>query len=160
VGVLQLGRLHPDEVFQFLEPALHKAYGYGILAWEWQTGLRNWSAPLLFSWLFRAGDQFGIHDAQARRALVALPLWALHGMALFSVYRLAERRLLPSRARWVMGLIGLWSIVVTWAGRTMSEAISAGFLVWALDRLDARGKPRDAALGGALLGLSVVARYG
>jgi GPI mannosyltransferase 3 len=160
VAVVQLGRLHPDEVYQSLEPALNKAYGYGILAWEWTVGLRNWSVPLLLSGLFRFGDQFGLNDPIARRALVAVPLWALHGMALFSVYRFAERRLPARRALWAMGLIGLWCLVVTWAGRTMSESISAGFLVWALERLDVRGKRKDAALGGALLGLSVVARYG
>ena len=39
-AVLQLGRLHPDEVFQFLEPANVQAFGYGTLAWEWDAGLR------------------------------------------------------------------------------------------------------------------------
>jgi GPI mannosyltransferase 3 len=160
VGAIQLGRLHPDEVYQYLEPALHKAYGYGVLAWEWQVGLRNWSVPLLLSFLFKLGDAFGLSEPQARRLLVGVPLWALQGAALLSVYRLAARRLSAASARWAMVLMGLWCIAVTWQGRTMSESISAGFLVWALERLDARGKPNDAALGGALLGLSVVARYG
>lgn len=160
VGAVQLGRLHPDEVFQSLEPALHKAYGYGVLAWEWQVGLRNWSVPLLLAGLFKLGDQLGLSDPQARRALAGLPLWLLHAMALWSVYRLAERRLSPRSAKLAMGLVGLWWLVVTWAGRTMSESISTGFLLWALGHLDRRGRAREAALGGALLGLAVVARYG
>lgn len=160
VAVVQLGRLHPDEVYQSLEPALHKAYGFGVLAWEWQVGLRNWSVPLAFSALLKLGDAFGIADAQARRALLEVPVWALHGAALWAVYRLAERRVGAARAAWAMVLVGLWSLVVTWSGRTMSESLSTGFLLWALERLDARGRASAAALGGALLGLSVVARYG
>ncbi|HEX8537633.1 MAG TPA: mannosyltransferase, partial [Cystobacter sp.] len=36
LAVAQLGRIHPDEVYQLLEPAWFRAHGYGVLAWEWR----------------------------------------------------------------------------------------------------------------------------
>ena len=35
----------PDEIFQVLEPAHRLAYGYGLVAWEFQLGVRSWLMP-------------------------------------------------------------------------------------------------------------------
>src|SRR5216683_2421204 len=48
LALVQLGRIHPDELYQTLEPAYFRAHGYGLLAWEWQAGIRNWAVPLPF----------------------------------------------------------------------------------------------------------------
>jgi phosphatidylinositol glycan class B len=37
--------LHPDEFFQYLEPAWKHLHGYGWMAWEWSVGLRSWLLP-------------------------------------------------------------------------------------------------------------------
>lgn len=37
--------MHPDEFFQYLEPAWKHLYGYGWMAWEWSVGLRSWVLP-------------------------------------------------------------------------------------------------------------------
>jgi hypothetical protein len=37
--------LHPDEFFQYLEPAWWHLHGYGWPAWEWAVGLRSWVLP-------------------------------------------------------------------------------------------------------------------
>lgn len=158
VAVLQLGRLHPDEVFQSLEPANWRAFGYGVLAWEWQQGLRNWVVPGLFSWLLKACAAVGLDHPLARRAVLEVPQWLLHAAMLLSVYRFAERRV-GALAVWAFPLVGLSGLVLHFAGRTMGEAWSAAFLVWGLERLDARGV-RPSAEGGLVLGLAVVARYG
>ena len=44
-ALLLLGRLHPDELFQSLEIALHRAYGFGIVPWEWQVPPNAATAP-------------------------------------------------------------------------------------------------------------------
>src|SRR5690348_17288440 len=36
---------HPDEIFQYLEPAHRLVYGYGFVTWEYRFGLRNWLLP-------------------------------------------------------------------------------------------------------------------
>jgi hypothetical protein len=174
IAVLQLGRLHPDEVYQFLEPAHFKAFGYGIVAWEWDLarggGIRNWAIPGLFAGLLKACAALGIDDPWKRRAVLELPQAALHVWMLWAVYRLAARRVEPNLARWSIPLVGLYMPVLAFAGRTLGESFSAAFLVIGCSLLVPRapaGPPPARSLinlfsiaGGALLGLSVVARYG
>ncbi|MBE2249083.1 MAG: mannosyltransferase [Myxococcus sp.] len=158
-AVFQLGRLHPDELFQSLEPANFKAFGYGVMAWEWQTGLRNWAVPGLFAWLLKACAAVGLDHPQARRAVCEVPQYALHAAMLLAAYRFTARRVGAERALWAIPLLGLTGLVIHFAGRTMGESWSTAFLVWGVERLDARGV-KPAALGGALLGCAVVTRYG
>ncbi len=168
LAVFQLGRLHPDEVFQTLEPALNRAFGYGVMAWEWSQGLRNWVIPGAFAWLLKLGAALGINDPQARRALLELPQYGLHAAMLLSVYRYAARRVPSAQARWCLVLVGVYGPVVNFGGRTMSESFSTAFLVIALERLDCAleeplAGPRRwwvPAVGGLLLGAAVIARYG
>jgi GPI mannosyltransferase 3 len=165
VAVVQLGRLHPDEVFQVLEPANVLAFGYGIVAWEWEVGLRNWAVPGLFAGLLKLGDLLGVRDPLARRIVLAVPLAALHFAMLLAVHRIAVRKL-PARSRawalWAIPLVGLYGPVIHFAARTLSESYSTALVVLALERLESTDERGGlaAALGGALLGLAVVTRYG
>jgi GPI mannosyltransferase 3 len=161
VAVGQLGRLHPDEVYQFLEPAWFRAHGYGVLAWEWKEGLRNWALPLLASWLLRLAALLGLDHPVAYRALLALPQAGLHAAALLAVHRYARRRVDAPTALLSTALVALYAPVVVFAGRTLGESFSAAFLVLALVALEGEGgRLRAAGLaGGAWLGLAVVARY-
>ncbi len=162
-AVFRMGRLHPDEVYQSLDPAMNRAFGYGVLAWEWQVGLRNWFVPGLFSYLLQLAEVFGVRDVQARRFVLALPQYALHLAMLLAVWRFTLRRTNARFASWAVLLTGLNPFVIAFAGRTMSESFSAAFLVWGLERLDASDadtRPPIAFLGGVLLGFAQVTRYG
>ncbi|MGA9526324.1 MAG: glycosyltransferase family 39 protein [Myxococcaceae bacterium] len=164
LAALQLGRWHPDEVYQFLEPAWFRVHGYGVRAWEWKVGLRNWSVPLVFSWMLQLAQALGITHPQAYRALIALPQLVLHGAMMVAVWRYSERRL--GRAglfpvAFATLLVGLYAPTILFAGRTMGESLSAAFLVLAFERLDRLSESRaDGLAAGLWLGLSVVARYG
>ena len=222
IAVLQLGRLHPDEVFQVLEPAQRFAFGDGSLTWEWKEGLRNWALPGTLGLLLKACGALGIDDPQWRRAVLELPQYALHVAALAAVYRLALRRLAASAASDLIGshlapdlaphaaslsskgddpsfvdrcrlrhhlghdlrsnqvgrgtseltsarglalaavlLVAAHAPVLHFAGRTLSESISAPLLLWGLERVELRGaRARVYWLAGVLLGLAVVVRYG
>jgi phosphatidylinositol glycan class B len=171
-AVVLLGRLHPDELFQSLEVALHRHAGFGIMAWEWEIpahpetalnpwGIRNWAVPMLFSALFRLGDLVGISSVMGRRVLLEIPQYALHAAMLAAVFRLVARRLGEKAGRWSLWLVALYGPVVWFGGRTLSESFSVAFLVWGLERLDAEGESyAQALLGGLLLGLAEVTRYG
>ena len=160
LAVAQLGRLHPDEVYQTLEPAWWRAHGYGVLAWEWQVGLRNWSVPLFFSVLLRACAAVGISHPVAYRAVLEGPQYLLNVWALAAAYRYAERRVGGAGAGISLVLVGLYGAWVAFAGRTMSESFSASLLLVALEALDRPPSARAGLLAGGMLGLSVVARYG
>jgi GPI mannosyltransferase 3 len=161
IAVAQLGRIHPDEVYQVLEPAWHRAHGYGVLAWEWRDGLRNWAVPLVISWLLRLADLLGLTHPQAYRALIAVPQAALHGGMLLAAYRFTARRTGQAGGLLATLLLGLYGPVLVFAGRTMSESFSAAFLVVGLEALDRKERlERAGLLGGLALGLAVVTRYG
>ncbi|WP_257454706.1 glycosyltransferase family 39 protein [Archangium lipolyticum] len=161
IAVAQLGRIHPDEVYQLLEPAWHRAHGYGVLAWEWRVGLRNWAAPGLAAWLLRLADALGLTHPVAYRALLAVPQVALHGWMSWAVYRFAERRAGHAGGLFSLLVVGLYGPVLVFAGRTLGESLSTAFLVVAMEALDRDERPVRAGLvGGLALGLSVVARYG
>lgn len=171
-ALLLLGRLHPDELFQSLEVAMQRTYGFGVVPWEWQVppnpaaavqpwGIRNYAVPMLFSALFKAGDALGLSSVMARRVLAELPQFLLHVAMLGAVWRLSMRRLGAPLARYALWLVALYAPLVWFGGRTMSESFSTAFLVWGLERLDAEdGGALGWTWGGALLGLGQVTRYG
>src|SRR2546423_190182 len=41
------GLYWPDEIYQSLEPAHRLVFGYGMVAWEFIEGARNWALPAL-----------------------------------------------------------------------------------------------------------------
>lgn len=171
IAVLQLGRLHPDEVYQVLEPANHFAFGKGWISWEWEEGLRNWALPGALGSLLELCRALGIKDPQLRRAVLELPQYALHALSLGAMYRLIRRyagnaiNAIPTvHELWLVlgvALMALYAPVLHFAGRTLSESISTSFLLWGLERADARRlRARSYVIAGVLLGLSVVVRYG
>src|ERR1041385_2826027 len=44
----------PDEIFQAREPAHRLVYGYGIVPWEWRSGMRSWVFPAAIAGIMRA----------------------------------------------------------------------------------------------------------
>jgi GPI mannosyltransferase 3 len=54
----------PDEIFQASEPAHRLVYGSGLVAWEFQLGVRSWLLPGVIAALMElariAGDGPGI----------------------------------------------------------------------------------------------------
>jgi GPI mannosyltransferase 3 len=160
-AVAILGRLHPDEVYQFLEPAFARVHGYGVLAWEWKSGLRNWAVPLLLAAVLRAASWLGLTDPWVARGLLAVPLWALQAWGLVSAARLGRRRAGPL-AGWVSAFaLGCLPIYVVFAGRTLGESLSAALLLVAAEALSREERARESGLlGGAALGLAFVVRYG
>ncbi|WP_257459602.1 glycosyltransferase family protein [Archangium lipolyticum] len=167
LAVAQLGRIHPDEVYQVLEPAWYRAHGYGVMSWEWKEGIRNWAIPGLFSWLLRLCRVLGIEHPLGYRAVLELPQYALHLAALAAVERWS-RRSLPVYGAWLAtALVALYRPVLEYAGRTLSESFSAAFLVLAFERIASseegespERRLRRGMVAGALLGLAVVSRYG
>jgi phosphatidylinositol glycan class B len=160
-AVAVLGRLHPDEVYQFLEPAFSRVHGFGVLAWEWKAGLRNWAAPLVLAAVLRMGSWLGLTDPWVARGLLAVPLWALQAWGLVSAARLGRRRAGPLGGWVTVFAVGLLPVYLVFAGRTLGESLSVALLLVAADGLSREERPPNSGLlGGAALGLAFVVRYG
>src|SRR5690606_17378937 len=48
-AVTEPAYLHPDALFQALEPAFSLVWGYGIETWEFREGMRSWVWPGLLA---------------------------------------------------------------------------------------------------------------
>ena len=159
-AVAVLGRLHPDEVYQFLEPAYARVHGYGVLAWEWKAGLRNWAVPLVLAAGLRVGSWFRLTDPWVARGLLAVPLWALQTWGLVSAARLGRQRAGPLGGWVTVFAVGLLPVFLVFAGRTLGESLSVALLLVAAEALSREERARNSGLlGGAALGLAFVVRY-
>jgi phosphatidylinositol glycan class B len=150
----------PDEVYQSLEPAHRLVFGYGLVAWEFIEGARTWALPGLVAVVLKLCALLG--QNQPTQYLVAVKgVFVLASLAAaWGAHRLA-RASGASEASAVAGMavIALSGPLVYFAPRAMSENASAALGVWglalSLDRTASRGR---LALGGSLLGLSVLFR--
>src|SRR2546423_14863646 len=81
------GRVHQDEIFQFLEPANHIALGPWVRSWEWEQGLRNWAVPGLLGGDLKVLTILGVRHPWEHATAVGAhcpPAQALAPLALFS----------------------------------------------------------------------------
>jgi len=54
------GYVHPDALYQALEPAFRVVWGHGVVAWEFREGLRSWSWPGLLAIPMAVCKWFGL----------------------------------------------------------------------------------------------------
>jgi phosphatidylinositol glycan class B len=150
----------PDEIHQSLEPAHRLVFGYGLVAWEFSEGARNWAFPGLIAGLMAAvaglgGDTPDVYLPVIRLVFVAMSL----GTAL-GIYRLArnwgasEEAAAAGAAVWALAAPSIY-----FAHRAMSENAATVAAVWAVGFLLAPlASRRSLWLGASLLGFSVLFR--
>lgn len=141
--------LHPDEIFQYLEPAWRHLHGVGWQPWEYRVGARSWVLPayhgawmVLLSWV-------GVRSGAAVHGWLRLH-WALLGLLLvWASWRAGcsiTRAVLgasPAGPRptatpvpgWQGGLlaaalVALWPTLAYFAPHTLSELPSMFLIVW------------------------------
>ncbi len=149
-----------DEIFQTSEPAHRLVYGSGLVAWEFQLGVRSWLLPGLIAGLMELSRIIGdgpdfylpviavVFAALAAAPVVCCFLWC---RPLFGV----QGALLAGLA------VAIAAEPVYFGARTLSETVAGHLLVVALWVLEP-GYPvisrRRLFAGGALLGLVFATR--
>lgn len=178
------GPAHPDEYFQYLEPAWWHLTGAGVETWEWSDGIRSWVLPTYhgawLSALMSLGVPHGrplvwflkVHWALVNTALVIVAFRGAAAGARSIVraregdgaagYTGAEAGLLGAL------LVGAFPLLVTYGSHTLSEMPSMLCLVAGLVLVvELQERPaaevnsalgRKAALAGALLSLGACLR--
>jgi hypothetical protein len=173
--------LHPDEYFQYLEPAYWHLTGVGLEAWEWREGIRSWVLPFYNGAWLALLMRLGVRSGPTLALCLKLH-WALLAASVIPLaYRgasLVSRRLQPvsaapdaAAAGCEGGLIAAalcagFPLLVVYSAHTLSEVPSmlcllAG-LVLCAELLEAAEAPaldlRRGALAGALLSLGACLR--
>lgn len=150
----------PDEVYQSLEPAHRLVYGYGLVAWEFVEGARNWALPGLVAGVLGLGRLVGLTDPAGYLAWVK-GFFALVGTATaWATWRLARAAGASTlAASGGAALFALASVPLYFAPRAMSENASALPVVLGLAlALPGTASRRALVAGASLLGLAVLLR--
>lgn len=154
------GLYWPDEIYQSLEPAHRLVFGYGLVAWEFIEGARNWALPGLVAGLMEVARALGLNTPAGYLGLVK-GCFALLGTAgAWGSYRLARTYgAVPLAAAAGACLMALGAVPLYFGPRAMSENASALPVVLGLSIALAPDASRRAlGVGASLLGLAVMLR--
>jgi hypothetical protein len=150
----------PDEIHQSLEPAHRLVFGYGLVAWEFSEGARNWAFPGFIAGLMRATAALGADSPHLYLTVIRFVFVALSLGAAVGIYRVAriwgasEEAAATGTAVWALAAPAIY-----FAHRAMSENAATVAVIWAVAfLLDPRASRRSTWLGASLLGLSVLFR--
>jgi phosphatidylinositol glycan class B len=150
----------PDEVYQSLEPAHRLVFGYGLVAWEFIQGARNWALPGLVAALMEVARGLGLDTPGGYLGFIKGSFALMGTGCVWGSYRLARvYGAVPLAAAAGASLLALGSVPIYFAPRAMSENASALPVVWGLALALVPGASRRAvAVGASLLGLAVLLR--
>jgi len=149
------GRVHPDEIFQYLEPANHLAFGPWIRSWEWEQGLRNWAVPGALGGLLELLSLVGVRHPWALAGVVFMSCAAMQAIGTVALHRLIEERDGGGPALLAAIVHASWGGWLLYAARPLGDGLSVAALLPAL--LFAQRK--DGFRCGLLLGAAFVIRY-
>jgi phosphatidylinositol glycan class B len=121
---------HPDELYQSLEQGHRLAFGYGVVPWEFEEGIRSYVIPVMMAAVMRIAAVFS-DDPDVYLGACRVALAVLSVVPVVSIYRLGRER---SLAAAVLGSLAFATSfeAVYFSGRALSEAVSAVFLICAV----------------------------
>ena len=149
---------HPDEIFQYLEPAWRLLGHDSIITWEWRYGMRSWLLPAVMTGPVAIGDWLapgGMGAFVLPRLVVALASLSIVASAWAFGARVSRSHAM------IAGLVAaIWFEFVYFAPHTLGEPLStAAILPAALLLTRAMPSRRDLLAAGALLALAVLFRF-
>jgi hypothetical protein len=158
--LLEPSAVWPDEIFQATEPAHRLVFGNGLVAWEFQLGVRSWLLPGLIAALMEfsriVGDGPGYY-----LPLIAVAFGALAATPVICAYLWCRPMFGIVGALLAAAAVTIAPELVYFGARTLSEVVAAHLLVVALYVLEPGRRVtsfRRLLTGGALLGLVCVMR--
>ena len=122
---------HPDEIFQYQEPAHRWLTGLGVPTWEWRWHLRSWLLPVLV-WPVMAASRFlsGNPHFYTNLLSLLLSLAALPGVA--AAYRWGEQQN-QKQAALITGFIAaVWFELVYFSAHLLPDTLAVDLLIPAL----------------------------
>ena len=150
----------PDEIFQTSEPAHRLVFGSGLVAWEFQLGVRSWLLPGIIAGLMELSRIIG-DGPDYYLPVIAVGFAGLAAAPVVCCF-LWCRPLLGVAGALLAGLaVAVAAEPVYFGARTLSETVAGHLLVvgiWALEPGYPVVSRRRLFYGGALLGLVFATR--
>jgi hypothetical protein len=155
VSAIPFSALHPDEIWQYLEPAYKLIDWHAVVTWDQRAGLRSWLLPEVLAVPMYLGHLFSPHS-EAHLFAVRLSMAAVSLLIVWAAYRLG-RAVSPIHAFVAAFVAATWSEFIYMAPRALTDSVSASLFAGGAALLLARSRRSDYAAG-LLLGLAFVVR--
>lgn len=154
------GIFWPDEIYQSFEPAHRLVFGYGMVAWEFIDGARNWALPGFVAFWLKLFAVLGLTQPAQYIHGVKVVFALIGAGTAWGVYKLSRNA--GATRRWALlgaAAFSFASIPLYFGARAMSETAAALPAVWGLALL-VKSPPsmRGRLAGASLLGLAVLFR--
>lgn len=162
IGFFQPASDWPDEVFQSREPAHRLVYGYGVVPWEWRSGMRSWVLPAALAGVMRATSWMG-PAATGYNLGILLALSALSLTVVWAAYQWGLRAGGLPAAIITATACAVWYDLIYYDPQALPGIVAAHLLVPGMyfgifgDSLPVRERTRM-WMAGALLGLALALR--
>src|SRR5437588_7345464 len=119
--------LHPDEIFQCLEPAWRMLGHDGIVSWEWRYGMRAWLLPSLMAAPVGLGDWV----APGGSGAFVLPrvVAALVSLSIVASAWSFGARISRTHAIVAAFVAAIWFEFVSFAPHTLSEPLATAIIL-------------------------------
>lgn len=130
------GRLHPDEVHQWVEPAWRWVVGYGTTTREWYLGMRNVLGPGLVAALLSAVRRLGVTSPAATLHALHLVTGLCSLRALVALHTHLARRTDAVTAELAVALLACSVPLANLLFRPMGESLSLLAVLMALACFD------------------------
>ncbi|MBR0933970.1 4-amino-4-deoxy-L-arabinose transferase [Bradyrhizobium jicamae] len=149
--------IHPDEIFQYLEPAWRMLGHDGIVTWEWRYGIRGWFLPTLLAGPVALGDWIAPGGAGAFVVPRVAAVFASLSIVV-SAWFFGAR---VSRLHAIVAAFAaaVWFDLVFFAPHTLSEPLAAALIVRAALLVTDEPSQKRFVVAGALLALAFVCRF-
>ena len=149
-----------DEVFQTVEPAHRLVYGYGLVPWEFQLGMRSWLLPGFVTGLMEAARLFG-DGPDYYLPIIAGSFAFLASAPVICCFLWARRWFGLAGALAAGAVVVAAPELVYFGARALSEVVAAHLLLIGIYLLEPRVRPeahRRLFVAGLLLGLVCLLR--
>jgi phosphatidylinositol glycan class B len=149
-----------DEIFQTVEPAHRLVFGYGLVPWEFQLGMRFWLLPGVIAGLMEISRIFG-DGPQYYLSGIAIGLGLLACAPVVCCFLWCRRAFGPAAAFVAAFAVAIAPELVYFGARALNEVVAAHLLVIAFYLIEP-GYPvesrRRIATAGFLLGMVCLLR--
>lgn len=117
-----------DEIFQTVEPAHRLVFGYGLVPWEFQLGMRFWLLPGAIAGLMEIARLVG-DGPQYYLSVIAIGLGLLACAPVLCCYLWCRRAFGPAAGFVAAFAVAIAPELVYFGARTLSEVVAAHLLV-------------------------------
>jgi phosphatidylinositol glycan class B len=149
-----------DEIFQAAEPAHRLVFGSGLVAWEFELGVRSWLLPGVVAGLMEVSRIAG-DGPDYYLPVIAFGFAALGAAPVLCCYLWCRRWFGIGGGFLGASVVAIAPELVYFGGRTLCEVVAGHLLVVAIYLLEPgcrSGSLRRLSLGGGLLALVAVIR--